>query len=126
MTFFPYMPDELIAWLEREFTGVIADTVTGDLESRIGAATWLVRVNQLPSPANEITQFARVDLEVFGVDRAGTLDKARQIHDALSPRTVLDTVTIDTVRTDALPHEIPWPNAKVRRFLATYQISTRS
>ena len=122
---FAYMPDELIAWLVREHD-VIADTVTGELEARMTAAGKpLVRVRQAPSPADEITQYARVDIEVFAFDRQTALDKARQIRDGLSPRTRLDTATIDTVRTDALPHEIPWSNAKVRRFLATYQISTR-
>lgn len=122
---FAYMPDELITWLEREFAGVVADTTSEDLEARIGPSAWLVRVNQLPSPADEITQYARVDVETFGIDRDATRQLAGQIHDRLTPRTRLDSVTIDSVRTDALPHEVPWANAKVRRFLATYQISTR-
>lgn len=120
---FAYMPDELITWLEREFD-VAADTVTGDLEARI-ASRPLVRVTMLASPASEITQFARVDIEVFSLSRAAALATAKEIHDGLSPRTRLDTATIDTVRTDALPRELPWGNAKVRRTLATYQISTR-
>lgn len=122
---FPYMPDELIVWLERELD-VIADTVTGELEARMDAAgKMLVRVRQAPSPADDVTQYARVQLEVFGFDRDAVIAKAKEIHTGLSPRTRLDAATIDTVRTDALPHEIPWGNAKVRRCLATYQLSTR-
>jgi hypothetical protein len=118
---FPDVADELITALERDFDGLTADTVTGDVGARLPLAV----VSDLGGPADELTQYARINIDVFAPTRSASYSLAAQIHDWLVPRRRLVSVTIDTVRTDARPHEVPWSGDTVRRHVATYQLSTR-
>ena len=117
----PVLGNELIDWIPIRWAGVKAGLETGELEAKLP----FVRVTKLGGTDDGITDFSRFDFDVFAltVDQANTI--ADDIRDALKPRTRVGSAIIDTVRTDASPHKVPWDNLKIKRVLATYQISAR-
>ena len=123
----PDIEAELIDWLESTaWPDVHADTVVdASLETRLTSGKIVVRVGKIGGTNDGVTAFDRVHIETFALTRGAAMDKAREIEVALRPRTRLMSATIDTVRTDASPHTVPWDNVKIDRVLATYQISSR-
>jgi hypothetical protein len=123
----PDIEAELIGWLEGPLWPTVhADTVVGaNLEALLRAGKLVVRVGKFAGTSDPVTAYQRVYIEVFALTRTAAMDLARQIEVALAPRVRLVSATIDTVRTDASPHTVPWDNVNIDRVLASYQISSR-
>ena len=126
MTNFPDIETGLITLFEAIFTDVVADTVVGDdLDALLADGKRVIRIIKRGGPDDDVTEYSRVDIDVFATTRNAAFDLARDIRSALRPRVRAGSATIDTVRTDASPHKVPWDNADIDRVLASYQISTR-
>ena len=127
MSRFPDILDELIWWLEHE-TFDQAGTVTAASKT---PATWptipflFARVAVIGGKDDGITDTPLVDVDVFSNTYAAARGLAEDVRQGLRPRVRMRSATIDTVRTDVSPRELPWGNANVRRISATYQISFR-
>lgn len=124
MTPFPDIETELLAWLDREFALTVpASTRT---PAQWPAAPFVaVRVGCFGGRDDGLTDFSLVDIEVFSDTYAAMAQLAEAIRQALVPRTRLASATIDSVRTNRKPHEVPWQGDAVRRSSATYQIAVR-
>jgi hypothetical protein len=120
---FPDVVNELIFWVEATFPTTAAAGHT--------PATWptgaftFVRVGIVGGTDDRITDYSRVDIEVFSDTYAAARALAEDIRQGLQPRAKMESTTIDTVRTITSPQELPWGNPAVRRLLATYQVSVR-
>jgi hypothetical protein len=88
-------------------------------------ATGFIRVVGLGGTEDGVTKYHRVTLDVFHPDRHQAFGAARDLHAALHPRARVGSATIDHVKTDVSPRQLPWDNPHVRRFSATYTISVR-
>jgi hypothetical protein len=123
-TRFPDIESELMVWVDRVYTPTVPTATFVPSEWPAGDFTF-VRVGCLGGQDNGITDFSIVDVEVFSNTYAAAAELAEDIRQGLVPRTRLSSATIDSVRTDSKPHEVPWQGASVRRSFATYQIATR-
>lgn len=128
---FPDVLDELIWWLEHaEFDQKVESDVAVDASTRT-PATWptgvflFARVALVGGSDDGITDNPLVDVDVFSNTYAAARGLAEDVRQGLRPRVRMRSATIDRVRTDVSPRELPWGNANVRRISATYQISFR-
>lgn len=85
-----------------------------------------VRIGKVTGTNDRYTDYSVVDVDVFARNRQRSHDLAEAIRAWLLgyPLTV-GTATIDRVVTETAPATAPWEDENVRRYLATYRISTR-
>lgn len=106
-----------------------ADVVTvipDDLQSRLAADRHVIRVRCIGGSDDRISDHPRVDVEVFGATRAVAKPLAETIRQRLisgGHRTAHGV--IDRATTEVGPQEIPYEDPDVRRWSATYRLSTR-
>lgn len=101
------------------------DSTPSNLEAR--AATGFVRVGIVADPDDAITRRATVDVECFATTRARGYALGEAIRGIMLSRRAVGGMLLDRVETVSGPKRVPWDenNEKIRRFLATYRISTR-
>lgn len=125
---FPDIEDGLIGWLQTRLTPpaggtlLVAGTYTPEMEKAHKA---VVRVELLDDPDDGITRAAFVQIEVFASTRSVAYPLAQEIRGALLSTRKVGEIVVDRVDTVSGPKRVPWDNANIRRFLATYRISTR-
>lgn len=129
----PVFPDVEVAvmdLLERDIpeleAGDVATATPADLDVRVAAGRFFVRVGLVTASDDRFTSTSVVDLDVFGARRQETRDLAERIRAFMLgyPHGV-GTVTLDRVVTETAPFHAPWESENVHRRLATYRISTR-
>lgn len=123
----PDIERELALWADSQPEVSHADTVTPD-PTRFTAlleAGFVVRVGKLGGTDDGLTDFPRVDIDVFGKKRNATMDFARLFQSRLRPRTRLASAIIDTVRANPSPRQVPWSNDNTIRISATYSLGLR-
>lgn len=123
MTAWADLENELYLWIPTVLEGHRSGTRTPDVFSPSNLP--FHRIVHLGGPRDALNDYARFDIDTFAATRGAAKTAAEQLHDLLLPRTRLTSAIIDSVRTDASPHQAPWDNTNVRRFLATYQITAR-
>jgi hypothetical protein len=115
-------------------TGLLADLVPGghvvtwtgtDLQQVLTSGP-LIRVARLGGDDNRVTAVPRVDVDVFATTEAAGAPLAERVRQRLLsyPHATAAGV-IDRVTTEVAPHEVPYDDAGVRLFTATYRIATR-
>lgn len=125
---FPDMEEALIYGLPPALeatygrTGV---TVGGNVPAALTGTSAFVRIQLLDDPDDGITRTAVVDVDVFAGTRSLAYDVAQEIRGVLGSVRALGGVLLDEVATESGPKRVPWDNQTIRRFLATYRISTR-
>lgn len=125
---FPDVEVAVMDGIEAAFPALVGRTVTvtpADLQTRLTTGL-VVRVGLVTGRDDRFTNYAVVDVDVFARTRADALGTAEQIRQWLLgyPRAV-GTAVIDVVTTETAPTPAPWEDENVRRYLATYRISTR-
>lgn len=106
-----------------------ADVVTvipDDLQTRLAADRPVIRVRVVGGSDDRISDHPRVDVETFGPTRAVSKPLAETIRQRLlagGHRTAHGV--IDRATTEVGPQEIPYDDPDVRRWSATYRLSTR-
>lgn len=122
---FPDVLDELIWWLEHATFQQAGEVKAGTSTPGTFPAGLFVRVGVVGGSDDGITDNPLVDVDVFASTYAAARGLAEDVRQGLRPRVRMRSATIDRVRTDVSPRELPWGNANVRRISATYQISFR-
>jgi hypothetical protein len=106
-----------------------ADVVTvlpNDLQARLAVDRQVIRVRVIGGSDDRISDHPRVDVEVFGATRAVAKPLAETIRQRLisgGHRTAHGV--IDHATTEVGPQETPYDDPDVRRWSATYRLSTR-
>jgi hypothetical protein len=102
----------------------IARTVTSTPNPLVAP---LIRVQRVGGSDDGITDHPRVEVAVFGVDRAQAWDLAERARQVIlaSPRTVVDGQLIDNAKTDTPATQTPYDNADVRRVVAQFRFAWR-
>lgn len=106
-----------------------ADVVTvlpNDLQARLADGRKLIRVRVIGGGDDRISDHPRIDVETFASTRAVARPLAETIRQRLisgGHRTVHGV--IDHATTEVGPQEIPYDDPDVRRWSATYRLSTR-
>lgn len=93
----------------------------------LGSMGPFARVSRFGGSDNLITDTARVDVDCFAATRAEAYAAAEQVRQRLlcAPH-VIDTVgTIDRAATLTSPNEVPWADPNLRRFTASYSLTSR-
>ena len=112
--------EELIAWVKTR-PSIAGAGVTFKTDSPL--PFW--RVSKIGGTDDGVTDFTLVDVDIF----AETRDQAQQISEDirthLRPRIRAGSAIVDSVRTSVSPRQLPWDNASVRKFGATYAIGLR-
>lgn len=112
------------------YLGDLANTGTrtpADLQDQLE----FIRVRRVGGNDDQITDRARIDVEVFAATRAageGLTETVRQRLSRRGPVTVLAAgreVVVDRTQLLAGPIEVPWPDPNVRMFTAAYQTEAR-
>lgn len=113
----------LVAWV-KTLDGVLgADNRTPGTFTT--ANTPFVRVANSGGPDDGITDFPRIDFDVFALSRTQAREISEAIRTALRPRMRVGSAIIDSVRTSTSPRELPWSNEKMKRYSATYALGLR-
>jgi hypothetical protein len=122
------------------FGSTVTETPS-DLQAAL-AGGFVIRVARIGGPDDRISDLARVDVEVFALQAAGSYlavgDCAEDIRQFLTDRPirvavpddplvpdVTTTYVIDRVTTTTGPRDIPWADPNVRRLTATYLVRVR-
>lgn len=100
-------------------------TVKNETPSNLEDALPFVAVSVLDDSDDDFTRRAQVDVDVYAATRADGYALSEQVRGLLKASARLGGVTIDRVLTTSGPKRVPWDNPGVRRFFATYRISTR-
>ncbi|MEV8637794.1 hypothetical protein AB0395_39720 [Streptosporangium sp. NPDC051023] len=114
----------LTSWIEVNVVGMHAMSETpNDLDSLVPA----VRVRRIGGPYDGFKlDRATVDIDVFDATRDGAstaaLDVQRALHDRLA-RNKAGNAVVTRVETLTGPRPLPYDNAGLRRFGATYRIT---
>jgi hypothetical protein len=107
--------------------GACGTRTPADLQTRLP----FVRVRRVGGNDDQVTDRARVDVEVFALTRAAGESLTETIRGRLSvrgPVTVTSggrPVVVDRAQLLAGPVELAWPDPEVRMFHATYQLESR-
>jgi hypothetical protein len=106
-----------------------ADVVTvipDDLQTRLATGRSVIRVRVIGGSDDRIADHPRVDVETFGSTRAAAQPLAETIRQRLisGPLRTSHGI-IDRAATEVGPQEIPYDDPDVRRWIATYRLSTR-
>lgn len=85
-----------------------------------------IRVMRVGGNDNRITDTARIDIDVFDVQRTVASSLSRQVQQTLLafPHSVAAGV-IDEVTTTLSPSEVPWSNTSIQLFAASYTVTAR-
>lgn|SRR5690606_22532593 len=95
-------------------------------ESAMGTTGAHVRVIYLAGPDDKITSTGLVDIDVFAARRGVGYAVAEQVRGIMNSARSLGGIVIDQSTTVSGPKQVPWDdNENIRRFLATYRVSTR-
>lgn len=125
---YPDIETVLIDWLKTVLTApaggslYVGGTYTPEIEKAHAAA---VRVELLDDPDDGITRVAYVQIEVYARTRSVAYSLSQEIRDVLWSSRSYGGMVRDRIFTVSGPKRVPWDNANIRRFLATYRISTR-
>jgi len=90
-----------------------------------------IRVRRVGGNDDQVTDRARLDVEVFAATRAAGEALTEQVRQRLSCRGPLSVlsggreVVVDRTQLLAGPVEVPWPDPNVRMFTAAYQTEAR-
>lgn len=100
-----------------------ADTATPpDLSAHLP----FIRVNRIGGPDTRFIDTARVDIDCFAADRPTAYALAESVRQRmLNVPHVVAAGRIDSVVTDSGPREIPWGDPALRRFTASYTVTSR-
>lgn len=121
----------LFADVEQLVVLLLADAldcrVSTELPAHIETVLPVVRVSRTGGPDDKITDSARIDVETFHSDRGRSWDLAQQAREAMhaAAHTVVGGRLIDTVDTETAPMWIDYANDSVRRYTATYRVTSR-
>lgn len=87
----------------------------------------VIRVQRVGGADDGITDYPRVEVAVYGADRAQAWDLAEQARQAIlaSPRSVVNGQLIDNAKTDTPATQTPYDNADVRRVVAQFRFAWR-
>jgi len=124
MSGYPDIEKELATWAAaRVATTKFGSATPANLDSMLP----FVRVVKFAGTRNEVTDFPKVDVEVFAASRDAALAALSTIDAALVPRTRLTPggAIIDSVRTDVSPRLLPWDNSNIAHAGATYSLGLR-
>jgi hypothetical protein len=101
-------------------------TWTGtDLQTVIASGP-LIRLARLGGDDNRFVAVPRVDVDVFATTESSGAPLAELVRQRLLSWPHATTAgVIDRVVTEVAPHEVPYDDAGVRLFTATYRVSTR-
>ena len=85
-----------------------------------------LRVTRIGGPDTRFIDTARIDVDAFDDLRADAYALAEAVRQRLlNVPHIVAAGRLDSVITDSGPHEVPWGDTKVRRFTASYSISSR-
>lgn len=102
--------------------GTVVTWLPDDLET----AMPIIRVRALGGTDDEITDAARVAVEVYAGTYAQAWTLARQVRALLTDRpAATDEGMLDTADVEVAPQEIPYGNRAVRYVTATYRLYAR-
>jgi len=106
--------------------GVVkAGSVTDSKLTEHVASGGFMRVGVVGGGDDGFTRRAEVDIEHFAATRSAAYALAEQTRGILLSKRTIGGVVIDRLVTVSEPKRVPWDNSNIRRFLATYRISTR-
>jgi len=116
--------------IETAVMDLLADLATGGIgtvtPSNLNTSMPFVRVTRIGGGDTRITDTARVDVDAFGATRTVAYNLAEACRQRLiSGPHVTAPGVLDSVTTDAGPHEVPWGDPTIRRFTASYSVSSR-
>ena len=118
--------------IEKGLRRLILDRITGIPDLKVVTSLpspmplRVVRLARVAGPRERLNDFPVVDIESFSPTYAEASRLAERIDTLLMgyPLRAGDVV-LDTVYATVAPVELPWEDANVRRFLATYRFSVR-
>lgn len=120
---FPDLEAGLVAWARNQtdlLTGANTETPTD-----WPAGVKFLRVTDLGGFGNGVDETHQVVLDLFASTRSTASTTLRQVVARIVPRLRVGSAMIDLVTTRVSPRELPWDNAKIKRFNATLVITTR-
>lgn len=102
--------------------GTCATVTPPDLENHLP----FIRIARFGGGNDQVSDSARVSIDAFGANRPDAYTLAEAIRQRLisNPHGTASGL-LDLVETDTGPNEIPWGDVKVRRFNASYTVTTR-
>lgn len=83
-----------------------------------------MRVGVLDDVGDHLTRRLTVDIEHFAATRRVAYALAEQTRGIFLSKRAIGGLLVDSVTVSG-PKRVPWDNTNIRRFLATYRISTR-
>lgn len=129
---FPDVEDALLTLLAD--LGDVGTKLPTDLKDRInpsaGPPGSFHRVYRFAGPDDGITDRPVVGIDTFAGTRAVGFPSAEQVRQLMiaAPHTIVTatgTVVLDSVTTAESPHEVPWGDSAVRRWVASYRLALR-
>ena len=129
---FPDIEDALLTFLaDLGDTGTkLPDDLKTILNPTAGPPGTFHRVYRFAGPDDGITDLPVVGIDTFAGTRAVGFPAAEAVRQRMiaAPHTIVTdtgTVVIDTVATAEAPHEVPWGDSAVRRWVASYRLTLR-
>lgn len=104
----------------------VCTEIPDDLQARLAADRHVIHVHCIGGSGDRISDHPRVDVEVFAATRAVAKPLAETIRQRLiygGHRTAHGV--IDRATTEVGPQKLPYEDPDVRRWSATYRLSTR-
>jgi hypothetical protein len=102
--------------------GTCATVTPSDLQNHLP----FIRLARFGGGNDQVSDAARVSIDAFGATRPDAYELAESIRQRLmSNPHGTPAGLIDLVETDTGPNEIPWGDVNVRRFNASYTVTTR-
>jgi hypothetical protein len=102
----------------------IAPTVTSTPNPLVAP---VIRVQRVGGSDDGMTDYPRVEVAVYGSDRAQAWDLAEKARQTIlaSPRSVVNGQLIDNAKTDTPATQTPYDNADIRRVVAQFRFAWR-
>lgn len=91
--------------------------------ANLQAALPFIRVTRRGGPDDHVSDYPRVDVDVFAATRAAGVALSSTIRDHL--RFGFSITGVDRVVTESSAQELPWEDPGVRRWTSTFQVVTR-
>lgn len=124
---FPDVEAELVGWLTTHLPAITFSTETdAELQDQLPACR-LYRIGGADSDYR--LDHPLIDCDTFAANREAAHDAAHDVHDCLRfslAGQIAGGMVVGQVRTIQGPRWTPYDNTTVRRFVATYQLTTHS
>lgn len=124
---FVHVETVLVEYLTEQFPDVRVCTET---PSTMTGDPIVVRVEKIGGNDGIVSfDHSRVDIDVFGPDRDTARKFAEQVRTSLifdAPGKTAAGVVIADAKTSSSPSRAHWDNSSLRRFVATYEVTTHA